>query len=246
MAAGTEPVEVSGIAKGLLPHTTYYFTVAATSPSNPVTQVGEILSFTTPGHPGIHLSDDDGTIKSGRKVPLDLGLTARNHPLRKTVTISNHGSGPLLLEDLVFPAGFQLIEPLQKRILEVGEKLELEVEFTVESLGKFSGNLVIHSGDPIHPAFVIPVMARHARSSPAEVNGFEIENDKSTSIRFTSNRGDKYLIEYSSDLSTWKRIPELIEARGGRIEWHDRGHPDTPVHPKNAPRRFYRVWKLDL
>jgi hypothetical protein len=70
--------------------------------------------------------------------------------------------------------------------------------------------------------------------TPAMVNGHLV-------IEFQAVPGATYVVQYSSDLETWKTAQPPIVAPVDRVQWIDSGPPKTDSQPTNVSSRFYRV-----
>ena len=62
-------------------------------------------------------------------------------------------------------------------------------------------------------------------------------------IEFEHAAGEKHNVLISTDLIQWTPIPVPTDAESPRGRWSDGGPPITPKHPRQAPRRFYRLLK---
>ena len=60
-------------------------------------------------------------------------------------------------------------------------------------------------------------------------------------LEFTSQPGQSYVVEYSSDAIAWRSSALRIRAAGNRVQWIDRGPPQTDSPPSANSSRFYRV-----
>jgi len=60
-------------------------------------------------------------------------------------------------------------------------------------------------------------------------------------IEFMSTPGVTYVVQYSSDLVTWKSAMPNITAVANRTQWYDDGPPKTESIPTALGLRFYRV-----
>ena len=65
--------------------------------------------------------------------------------------------------------------------------------------------------------------------------------DGSFKLGFRSDLNRSYLIQYSSDMRTWKTAFPPVNGTGGLIEWIDNGPPTTDRAPGDEANRFYRV-----
>lgn len=63
-------------------------------------------------------------------------------------------------------------------------------------------------------------------------------------IEFTSQPGQVYEVEYSSDGTQWRSCGQQIRAAGNRVQWIDRGPPFTDSLPSAQASRFYRIREL--
>jgi hypothetical protein len=65
--------------------------------------------------------------------------------------------------------------------------------------------------------------------------------DASVLVEFTSEPNQRYIIQYSDDMATWTDISIPIRAGGTKVQWLDRGPPNTGTHPSQSLSRAYRV-----
>ena len=63
--------------------------------------------------------------------------------------------------------------------------------------------------------------------------------DGKMAFQFSTLTNRIYVIQYSSDLATWKQAQSNITGNGSVITWVDAGPPDTEVNTANS--RYYRV-----
>jgi len=63
-------------------------------------------------------------------------------------------------------------------------------------------------------------------------------------LEFTSQPGHFYAVEYSSDGTAWRSSTLRIRAAGNRVQWTDRGPPQTDSPPPADPSRWYRVREI--
>gem|GEM_PF-2256860 len=64
-------------------------------------------------------------------------------------------------------------------------------------------------------------------------------------VEIASRPGSSYAVEYSGDMANWVRIEPPVVAVADRLQWIDRGPPQTVGHPSTVPVRFYRFVPLD-
>ena len=62
-------------------------------------------------------------------------------------------------------------------------------------------------------------------------------------IEFTAVPGRSYVVQYSSDMETWKSANPIITAPSNKVQWYDDGPPKTESIPSSGSR-FYRVMVL--
>jgi hypothetical protein len=112
---------------------------------------------------------------------------------------------------------------------------------------KVSFKLEYYSGTRTAPA---PVLTAEASSKivPTDPTGtrfgisrLQVLADGSTLIEFAAEPGRTYVVEYSSDMTTWKAAVPAIVAGANRIQWIDSGPPKTDSAPGAGQSRFYRV-----
>jgi len=63
-------------------------------------------------------------------------------------------------------------------------------------------------------------------------------------LEFTSQPGQFYAVEYSADGTVWHRSPLRIRAAGNRVQWIDRGPPQTHTTPATESTRLYRIREI--
>ena len=63
-------------------------------------------------------------------------------------------------------------------------------------------------------------------------------------IEFSATPGNRYAVQYSSDIVTWKTANPIITAPANRVQWYDDGPPKTESKPTTIGSRFYRVMAL--
>ena len=63
-------------------------------------------------------------------------------------------------------------------------------------------------------------------------------------IEFSATQGNRYAVQYSSDMQTWKTANPVITAPSNRVQWYDDGPPKTESKPTAIGSRFYRVMAL--
>ena len=66
-------------------------------------------------------------------------------------------------------------------------------------------------------------------------------SDSSRLFTFDAVVGQKYAIEYSYDMETWKSSPVTVTAGANRAQWLDQGPPKTDCHPSKCASKYYRV-----
>lgn len=63
-------------------------------------------------------------------------------------------------------------------------------------------------------------------------------------IEFTAVPGNRYAVQYSSDMTTWKTAVPIITAPANRVQWYDDGPPKTESQPSDTGSRFYQIVEL--
>ena len=125
----------------------------------------------------------------------------------------------------------------QRRVLAAGQSVTLN----------FSYYLPIR-GTELAPDFVATVVTEPEEIPVTDLPGLVIDRclivDDAVLIEFTTTAGRLYEVQYSSDNATWKVAPTRIRAGGNRVQWIDRGPPQTDSPPLDKSARFYRVREL--
>lgn len=85
-----------------------------------------------------------------------------------------------------------------------------------------------------------------ATGTGTQVTRFVRLPDGSMLMEFATIPGHTYQIEYTDDLTTWKRCLVPIGAAANYTQWIDRGAPYTESHPSTSSSRFYRVSDITL
>lgn len=78
-----------------------------------------------------------------------------------------------------------------------------------------------------------------------ELPGVERLPDGTVSVGFGAVAGRVYRIEYSRDLIHWRAAGPPLIATSDRLQWIDRGPPETESVPSSVPSRFYRAVPLE-
>jgi hypothetical protein len=97
---------------------------------------------------------------------------------------------------------------------------------------------------PVGVGLIVDVIS----AAPPPLNTGMNMNIKPTSVRptgkfafeFDTLSGRTYVIEYSSDLVTWKKAQSHINGTGHIVTWVDAGPPETEESPSSGSR-FYRL-----
>jgi hypothetical protein len=76
------------------------------------------------------------------------------------------------------------------------------------------------------------------------INRSFMKADKTFLLEFATEASRVYVIQYSSDLKTWKTVPTSVSGNGTWIQWIDNGQPKTESAPSTVNARFYRVMVL--
>lgn len=67
-----------------------------------------------------------------------------------------------------------------------------------------------------------------------------LRQDGKFAVEFDTLAGRSYVVEYSSDMNTWKQAQPPVSGNGSRLIWVDSGPPQTESPPASGPR-FYRL-----
>lgn len=70
-----------------------------------------------------------------------------------------------------------------------------------------------------------------------------VRSDGKLAFQFSTLRGRTYVVDYSSDLVTWKQAQSTVIGNGGTVIWVDAGPPDTESAVVLGSR-YYRVLLL--
>jgi len=142
--------------QNLAPGTTYYYYWEQEGTNI----VGATRSFTT-GSPGIAVHEGADTnaplLTSGQPSPLAFGVTARDIPVWRTITLANTGTFDLTVSGITSPPGYT-VPGFTPGTLAPGATLTLQLQFVSATVGAFSGSVVITSDAVGTPQFSLPVL----------------------------------------------------------------------------------------
>ena len=118
--------------------------------------------------------------------------------------------------------------------LDAGASVALNLEYFNSKRQPFVSThfSVIPGETPSHGTPSGPLLALDR--NPTMVNGHLV-------IEFQAVPGATYVVQYSSDLETWKTAQPPIVAPVDRVQWIDSGPPKTDSQPTDVGSRFYRV-----
>ncbi len=92
---------------------------------------------------------------------LAFGDVGRDAPGRQVFTVANHGGATLEVDELAFSEALvfhRIDEAIELPLsLRQGEVIEVPVWFEPTTAGRFDGELLVHSNDPVEPVVVLPV-----------------------------------------------------------------------------------------
>lgn len=83
----------------------------------------------------------------------------------------------------------------------------------------------------------------HLDGANLNIRRSQLLADGSFVVEIDTTLGRTYVVEYSTDMITWKQAVPPIMAFGSRLDWLDSGPPKTESRPIGASR-FYRVIQL--
>ena len=92
-----------------------------------------------------------------------------------------------------------------------------------------------------------PVENLTSPSVPEITSVIVAEGKESVTLRWRAEPGAVYIVEYSSDLVSWKDAGDGKITNGANateLEWQDAGAPATDTTPADAIRRYYRVRRV--
>ncbi len=79
---------------------------------------------------------------------------------------------------------------------------------------------------------------------PLSLTSGHFDSEGAFVIEFGTSCGGTYLVEYSSDLLSWKTSPQTATGNGLSVSWRDAGQPATESMPTRQQNRFYRVVRV--
>lgn len=125
----------------------------------------------------------------------------------------------------------------QRRVLAAGASVTLQFDYFLPI-----------RGTQLEPDFAATIVTEPEETPVATETGLVIDLclmiEDGVLIEFTATPGRVYEIQYSSDNVTWKASPTRLRAGGNRVQWVDRGPPQTDSPPLDKSSRFYRVREL--
>jgi len=212
-------------------------TLSVTDTAGNVT--GTTITFTVPPHPLPDL-----------QLAESFALNRRTGLYEHTVTVTNPAQREIAGFDLAIsglPEGVTIYSasPPVNGVSTVQQRQPLAAGASVTL--RFDYYLPIR-GTVINPQFTASIVTEPQDAPAADVPGVAINRcvmlDDGLLIEFTTTPGRLYEVQYSSDNNTWKLSPTRIRAGGNRVQWIDRGPPQTDSSPADKSARFYRVREL--
>ena len=74
----------------------------------------------------------------------------------------------------------------------------------------------------------------------------DIDSEMAFLLEFSAEPEIKYYIQYTDSLiEGWTTVLPEVVSQANRIQWIDRGPPETASAPGDASSRFYRVIRVD-
>jgi hypothetical protein len=152
-----------------------------------------IVSATAQGTPRAALLDGSTELPDGTGT-LDLGQTFVGVPIERTLVIRNEGSAALDVTGVTIQtntAGLRVASGPSASILAPGATASFVIRFDAAEAGALSGQVVLATNDPAHPAYRFTVLARAVPppdTTPPTVTGVLAALDKRkrlTSVQIT-------------------------------------------------------------
>lgn len=215
--------------------------VAVTDSAGNRSEAGFVFSM--PPHP-----------EPGLSVETQLTLNRQTGLYQQTVTVTSHSQREIAGFDLEISglgAGVSLNNASDqtgdgkwivqhRQPLTPGQSVTLILEYFSSQRGAAA----------IEPHVTVGLVSMPQAAAPGDPTaGFAVDRcvrlaDGSALIEFPSTPGARYEVQYSDDLTTWKKSPVTVTAAGNRLQWIDRGAPRTTSPPPADGSRFYRVVEL--
>ncbi len=125
-----------------------------------------------------------------------------------------------------------------RRPLAAGESVELLIEYFTPVRGT--------ELDPQVSIGLVTEPQGHPQAPEGglAVDRFEVLDDGSVLVEFTTEPGSLYEVHYSHDGALWHLSPVRVRAAGNRVQWIDSGPPRTSTPPAGEKSRFYRVREI--
>lgn len=100
------------------------------------------------------------------------------------------------------------------------------------------------------PGITVEVILDPPAMAPGAGQAFDIDRllrlpSGDMLLEFASEPGQRYSVEYAGAAGVWQRSALVVRAAGNRVQWIDRGPPQTDSHPASVGSRFYRIRKLE-
>jgi hypothetical protein len=100
-----------------------------------------------------------------------------------------------------------------------------------------------------NPSYTAEVNIPFNPIQPPVIDSFDLIpraklSDGSILIEFSSLADRRYLVQYSSNLVSWRNVLPHVIGNGSRLQWIDYGPPKSETPPRSDTPRFYRVLLL--
>lgn len=121
-----------------------------------------------------------------------------------------------------------------------GATVELQVEFYSSQRGALA----------IDPVFTVVQTSAPEKVLSPDGEVFAIDRlerlpDGSILIEWEARAGATYHVQYTDGAGEWQTSPGPLRTAANRLQWIDHGPPRTPSPPGEAPKRMYRVLRVE-
>ncbi len=142
---------------------------------------------------------------------LDLSTIAPGESIAQSILIQNLGNNPLEITNISSTNPVFNISNINSATLNLGNMLELELEFTNENSGTYQGNITFNTNDPEYSEVTIPISINNFSFPIFEYSGvLEVDSyNGDGQISLEVNNLGQQLLDY------WIEVPEVTRNLGG-------------------------------